>query len=157
MKIKPIILSGGSGTRLWPLSRENKPKQFFDIFNKKTNLFEETLMASKIIKYYQDSETYGKRLTKNTDLVYYNEIFPIIKSSIIIDPNNFGYENEKINLLEIDKSVKTILNTSEKEFDLVNAISLRIVVAKTNQSYIQIMINEAKSLLDTLNNELDKH
>ncbi len=35
MKIKPIILSGGSGTRLWPLSRENKPKQFFDIFNKK--------------------------------------------------------------------------------------------------------------------------
>ena len=43
MKIKPIILSGGSGTRLWPLSRENKPKQFFDIFNKKTNLFEETL------------------------------------------------------------------------------------------------------------------
>ena len=43
MKIKPIILSGGSGTRLWPLSRENKPKQFFDIFNKNTNLFEETL------------------------------------------------------------------------------------------------------------------
>ena len=43
MKIKPIILSGGSGTRLWPLSRENKPKQFFDIFDRKTNLFEETL------------------------------------------------------------------------------------------------------------------
>ena len=44
MKIKPIILSGGSGTRLWPLSRENKPKQFADIFNNKSNLFEETLM-----------------------------------------------------------------------------------------------------------------
>ena len=43
MKIKPIILSGGSGTRLWPLSTKNKPKQFFDIFNKKTNLFEDTL------------------------------------------------------------------------------------------------------------------
>ena len=43
MKIKPIILSGGSGTRLWPLSTESKPKQFSDIFNNKTNLFEETL------------------------------------------------------------------------------------------------------------------
>ena len=43
MKIKPIILSGGSGTRLWPLSRENKPKQFADIFNNKTNLFYDLL------------------------------------------------------------------------------------------------------------------
>ena len=43
MKIKPIILSGGSGKRLWPLSTDNMPKQFFDIFDNKTNLFEQTL------------------------------------------------------------------------------------------------------------------
>lgn len=120
------------------------------------NLFKEKLLASKIIKYYQDSENYKDRLTKNIDLVYYNEIFPIIKSSIIIDPNNFGYKNKKINLIEIEKSLNTILNNSKKEFELANAVSLRIVVANTNQSYIKIMINEAKILLDMINDELIK-
>ena len=31
MRIYPVILSGGSGTRLWPLSRESSPKQFLPL------------------------------------------------------------------------------------------------------------------------------
>lgn len=31
MKVIPVILAGGSGTRLWPLSNEQKPKQFHNI------------------------------------------------------------------------------------------------------------------------------
>ena len=30
MKIRPVILCGGSGTRLWPMSKKNLPKQFID-------------------------------------------------------------------------------------------------------------------------------
>lgn len=37
----PVILCGGSGTRLWPLSRTALPKQFIDLT--KQTLFEETL------------------------------------------------------------------------------------------------------------------
>jgi len=34
--IKPVLLSGGSGTRLWPLSRRSIPKQFLNLFNEDT-------------------------------------------------------------------------------------------------------------------------
>lgn len=34
----PVILSGGSGSRLWPVSRKNHPKQFIPIENKSTLL-----------------------------------------------------------------------------------------------------------------------
>lgn len=30
-RILPVILAGGSGTRLWPLSREHHPKQLIDL------------------------------------------------------------------------------------------------------------------------------
>ena len=38
----PVILSGGSGSRLWPLSRKNKPKQFLTLFND-SSMFQSTL------------------------------------------------------------------------------------------------------------------
>lgn len=40
--IHPIILCGGSGTRLWPLSRKDYPKQFSKIFGKQS-LFQESV------------------------------------------------------------------------------------------------------------------
>ena len=40
MQIIPVILSGGSGTRLWPLSREEHPKQFLPLISDKTMLQE---------------------------------------------------------------------------------------------------------------------
>lgn len=43
--IAPIILCGGSGTRLWPLSRETYPKQFVDMGNGQT-LFKSTLLRA---------------------------------------------------------------------------------------------------------------
>ena len=45
MKIKPVILCGGAGTRLWPKSRNNLPKQFMDFGG--WTLFQKTLSRIK--------------------------------------------------------------------------------------------------------------
>ena len=41
---KPIILAGGSGTRLWPLSRTQRPKQFLKLLDARSSLFQQTLL-----------------------------------------------------------------------------------------------------------------
>ncbi|MDC0641830.1 sugar phosphate nucleotidyltransferase, partial [Candidatus Pelagibacter sp.] len=33
MKIRPVILCGGAGTRLWPNSKNHQAKQFIDFGN----------------------------------------------------------------------------------------------------------------------------
>ena len=43
MKVVPVILSGGSGTRLWPLSRQQYPKQFLSLVGD-NSMFQETLL-----------------------------------------------------------------------------------------------------------------
>ena len=43
MKIVPVILSGGSGTRLWPLSRKQYPKQYLPLASDNTML-QETIL-----------------------------------------------------------------------------------------------------------------
>ena len=49
MKIIPVILSGGSGTRLWPLSRKQYPKQYLPFLGDKT-MFQATILRLKGIK-----------------------------------------------------------------------------------------------------------
>lgn len=46
MSIINVILSGGVGSRLWPLSRKNRPKQYLPIFENQT-LFEKTVLRNK--------------------------------------------------------------------------------------------------------------
>lgn len=44
----PVILSGGSGTRLWPLSRKNLPKQFLALSGDAT-LFQQTVARTRTL------------------------------------------------------------------------------------------------------------
>lgn len=42
MNLKAVIMAGGRGTRFWPLSRRNRPKQFLNVTGRRT-LLQETI------------------------------------------------------------------------------------------------------------------
>ncbi len=46
--LHPVILSGGSGSRLWPLSRQNLPKQFLALVGERSLYQETVLRASRL-------------------------------------------------------------------------------------------------------------
>ena len=46
-----VIMCGGSGTRLWPLSREKLPKQFLNLTDKKYTMFQLTCLRVKNLNY----------------------------------------------------------------------------------------------------------
>jgi len=46
MRVQPVILAGGAGTRLWPLSRSTHPKQFLPLLDGST-LLDSTLERLK--------------------------------------------------------------------------------------------------------------
>lgn len=48
MSIIHVLLTGGVGSRLWPLSRKQSPKQYLDLFNGKS-LFEMTVQRNQTI------------------------------------------------------------------------------------------------------------
>jgi mannose-1-phosphate guanylyltransferase/mannose-6-phosphate isomerase len=45
----PVILSGGSGTRLWPLSRDARPKQFLQLVGDRS-LFQQAVLRTRGVK-----------------------------------------------------------------------------------------------------------
>ena len=48
--IFPVILSGGSGSRLWPVSREHYPKQFLNLHKDDRSLLQEAAERLKNVE-----------------------------------------------------------------------------------------------------------
>jgi len=83
--LKICILAGGKGARLWPLSRENYPKQFIPIFGGQT-LFQLTLKRALKITDYQNvyiitSKSYEDLVKRDI-----SSIEPEIIKNVIYEP-----------------------------------------------------------------------
>ena len=81
--MKFIVFAGGQGTKLWPLSRENKPKQFQPVVGEKT-LFRENIDA--LLSAYEIEDIFVA--TKKRYVEYVVKDAPeILMENIIIEPD----------------------------------------------------------------------
>lgn len=78
-----VILAGGGGTRLWPKSRKNKPKQFLRLINNKTLLGETIKRVKNHFPYSQIFIVTSKELLNQTK----KEAPAIPKENILIEPS----------------------------------------------------------------------
>ena len=91
--INVVVLAGGAGEKLWPLSRQKMPKQFLKLLNNQNSLFQNTLNRIiellnyipktnlKIIVICNESNKY---MVKDE----LKEILPDINHTIIAEPSN---------------------------------------------------------------------
>lgn len=82
-KVIPVILSGGSGTRLWPLSRQDHPKQLLPILGEKT-LLQQTALRFQQKNLYEDVMVICNEAHRFSIAEQLQEM--AIESSIIIEP-----------------------------------------------------------------------
>ncbi len=78
-----LIIVGGGGTRLWPVSRAKSPKQFLKLFNNKTLTQITSYRFNKILSWDKifavtSSEEYKKEIIK--------EVPEFLPSNIIVEP-----------------------------------------------------------------------
>lgn len=157
-----IILCGGSGTRLWPLSRKNFPKQFLNLYGD-NSLIQETYLRTREIMPKE-------QIYFITNKVNYFNVFNQIKSieknfnkdQIIIEPDSLNtapaltlaiktlLEKAKINpdepiialpsdhyIVNKEKFIKIITNFGKKLGDYVGTIGITPEKAETGFGYIK--------------------
>lgn len=124
------------------------------------NLIQDKKLRTSIIEYYQGEESHNLSFESNRNDVYYTEIFPVLSSSIILLSENFNFKSKNVNEKKLKELLTPVyrnnIKNQEKEFKIINAITLRILVAKTNLGYILEGLENAESILSEIQKELKK-
>lgn len=99
-----LILAGGKGSRLYPLSRAEKPKQFLDVINNKSFLVNTVERIAPLIDkkniYVVTNQDYKEKIEE--------ELGDIDNENIITEPMNKETSMFKIKVLNLYKIITKI-------------------------------------------------
>ena len=135
MSIRPVILCGGSGTRLWPASRKSMPKQFLPLFKNKT-LLDLTIERTKFVKNTLTplliaSKNHGFYIKESLEKAR-------IEASILLEPEGKN----------TTASIYLAAKNSEPQDTLLIMSSDGLI---KNNKYFSNKVNEVYSLIDNKN------
>ncbi len=145
-----LILCGGSGTRLWPLSRKNFPKQFLKLYSDKSLLQETFLRMCNVMP----ADNIFLVTNKENYFNVYNqirEVYPKIeKSRIITEPASLNTApaialgmRYLTDVIKIEKDLPVIILPSDhcitKSFAFVSAVKLAMSSVGNNIGTIGIL------------------
>lgn len=85
MKQVAVIMAGGSGTRLWPLSNKQTPKQFLKLTDNNKTMIQ---LTTERIKKLIDEEDIFIVTTKEYASIVYEQLPNIPKENIVVQPLN---------------------------------------------------------------------
>ncbi len=103
--MKIVLLSGGKGKRLWPLSTDNVPKQFVSLFNDASSMLKKTY--DSIVENYGGNNIY---IATGND--YRDEVLNQIKGfkNFILEPAYIGTFGAIINIAVYLKEIEKVSN-----------------------------------------------
>ena len=121
-------------------------------------LIQNKKLRSQVIEFYQNSSEHYNSIQGNIKEVFYPHVFPVLKSSVIIQVKDFGYEATKFDEDEFEQKMRNQLKQDSFQppttFEIINAISTRIIIENSTRKYLESSLEEAKSLLLKLETEL---
>ena len=174
--IDVVVLAGGAGENLWPISRQKMPKQFLKLLNNETSLFQNTLLRiNELIKSVNDIEFKVTVICNDSNKFMVKdelkEILPNVEHIIISEPVNknttaaitvaleLAQEDSHILILPSDqiwdnndfcKCVKTLINENK---DCISMIGITPYYPATRFGYIHVKDNELLNFVEKPNKE----
>ena len=130
--MKVIILAGGRGARLWPLSRDRYPKQFIKLNGDKSSLFQETFKRSMLLADIEDI------------YVVTNEKYKFLVTGSL---EELSYDYSKANILLESEAKNTLPAIYAGVKEIINKGSDTVVVFPSDQ-----MIMKDKEFIEIIKN-----
>jgi mannose-1-phosphate guanylyltransferase len=161
MSIINVILSGGVGSRLWPLSRKSQPKQYLPLFEGET-LFQKTVLRNRdfcdsvLVVGNKDNFQLSRRDFKTSDITDYSEIieaYPrntaaaIAFAAFATDPDDILFVTPSDQLIEVGEKYKKSITRGIKlaKEGFIVTFGLKPTKPETGFGYIEALGEDVKS------------